>query len=70
MRVLAKAGGNGYVQVGSVSGLENSSKASRELAVRVKSASAYNYLADVFWHYWVLTRGKLLEKTTGYTCPS
>lgn len=57
--VLVKAGGNGYVHVGSINGSENSSKANRELAVQVKSTSVYDYLASVFWHDWVLTGGAL-----------
>jgi hypothetical protein len=57
--VLVKAGGQGYVHVGSINGSENSSKANRELAVQVKSTGAFSYLAGVFWHDWVLTGGLL-----------
>jgi hypothetical protein len=57
--VLVKAGSQGWVHVGSINGSENSSKANRELAVQVKSTGAYDYLAGVFWHDWVLTGGTL-----------
>lgn len=57
--VLVKAGSQGWVHVGSINGSENSSKANRELAVQVKSTGAYDYLAGVFWHDWVLTGGGL-----------
>ncbi len=56
--VLVKAGDQGWVHTGSINGSENSSKNNRELAVQVKSAVAYKYLADVFWHDWVLTGGQ------------
>lgn len=59
--VLVKAGGQGWSHTGSINGSENSSKANRELAIQVKSTAAYNYLADVFWHDWVLTGGQLPE---------
>ncbi len=56
--VLVKAGGQGWVHTGSINGSENSSKNNRELAVQVKSTAAYDYLASVFWHDWVLAGGQ------------
>jgi hypothetical protein len=64
--VLIKVAGQGWTHVGSINGSENSSKANRELAIQVKSTAAFDYLAKVFWHDWVLTGGQLpeLEHTT------
>ena len=50
--VLVRAGGQGYVHIGSINGSENSSKNNREFAVQVQSNAAYSYLADVFRHDW------------------
>jgi hypothetical protein len=49
----------GWVHTGSINGSENSSKSNRELALQVKSTQAYNYLATVFWHDWVLSGGEV-----------
>lgn len=59
--VLIKVAGQGWTHVGSINGSENSSKANRELAIQVKSTAAFDYLAKVFWHDWVLTGGQLPE---------
>jgi cardiolipin synthase len=69
--VLVWDGGQGYVHTGSINGSENSSKNNRELAVQVRSAQAYNYLAGVFWHDWPDTEQQsvylpvILRKHTG-----
>jgi hypothetical protein len=67
--VLVKAGSRGWVHVGSINGSENSSKANRELAVQVKSAGAYDYLAGVFWYDWVLTGDSYRRQTTKLIYP-
>ncbi len=57
--LLVRAGGQGWVHTGSINGSENSSKSNRELALQVESTHAYDYLATVFWHDWVLSGGQV-----------
>ena len=57
--VLVQAGGQGWVHTGSINGSENSSKQNRELAIQVQTTAGYTYLAEVFWHDWVLEDGEV-----------
>jgi cardiolipin synthase len=50
--VLVRAGGRGWVHVGSLNGSEGSAKVNRELALQVQSDAAYSYLAAVFESDW------------------
>jgi phosphatidylserine/phosphatidylglycerophosphate/cardiolipin synthase-like enzyme len=50
--ILAQVGGQGWVVVGSLNGGEVSAKLNREMALKVASTEAYNYLAELFWYDW------------------
>jgi phosphatidylserine/phosphatidylglycerophosphate/cardiolipin synthase-like enzyme len=52
---LAQVGGQGWVIIGSLNGGEVSAKLNRELALKVASDAAYDYLADLFWYDWGVT---------------
>ena len=43
--VLARIGGEGWVQVGSLNGSETSHKLNREIALQFRSTPIYDYLA-------------------------
>lgn len=53
--ILARIGGRGYVQVGSLNGSEASTKVNREVVLQVQSDQAYHYLADVFYYDWAVS---------------
>ena len=55
--ILVTAGGQRWTHLGSINGSEASSKANRELAIQVRSAPLYDYLAPVFWIDWVSSGG-------------
>lgn len=50
--VLVRAGGTGWVHVGSLNGSEASTKVNRELALQVQSNAIHSYLASAFWQDW------------------
>jgi cardiolipin synthase len=54
--VLARIAGQGWVVAGSLNGSEASSKVNREMSLRVASTGAYEYLTDLFWVDWGVTR--------------
>jgi len=62
--MLARIGGRGYVQVGSLNGSEISVKVNREVMLQVQSDLAYNYLADIFNYDWTVSapRGEQIGK--------
>ncbi len=55
--VLVRAGGAGWVHVGSLNGSEASAKINRELALQVQSDAVYDYFATAFWQDWLLSGG-------------
>jgi cardiolipin synthase A/B len=50
--LLARVAGEGWVMAGSLNGGELSSKLNREVSLLVRSTSAYDYLAALFWSDW------------------
>ncbi len=50
--VLVRAGGRGWVHVGSINGSEGSAKVNREVALQVQSDAAYQFLETMFWQDW------------------
>ncbi|PKO22108.1 MAG: hypothetical protein CVU38_11095 [Chloroflexi bacterium HGW-Chloroflexi-1] len=50
--VLAQIAGQGWVIVGSLNGGEVSARLNREMALKVASTEAYNYLAELFRYDW------------------
>jgi phosphatidylserine/phosphatidylglycerophosphate/cardiolipin synthase-like enzyme len=54
--ILARIGGQGWVVAGSLNGSEVSTKVNREMSLRVASNGGFEYLADVFWYDWAVTK--------------
>jgi len=59
--VAVCAGGQGYVNISSVNGTENSHKQNRETGVQVTSATAFHYMADLFAADWTKVGGDPLS---------
>ena len=58
--VAVCAGGQGFVNISSVNGTENSHKQNRETGLQVKSTTAFQYMADLFAADWAKVGGDLL----------
>lgn len=58
--VAVCAGGQGYVNISSVNGTENSHKQNRETGLQVKSTVAFQYMADLFAADWAKVGGASL----------
>ena len=59
--VAVCAGGQGFVNISSVNGTENSHKQNRETGLQVKSTTAFQYMADLFAADWVKVGGEPLS---------
>lgn len=55
--VAVCAGGQGFVNISSVNGTENSHKQNRETGLQVQSTTAFQYMADLFAADWVKVGG-------------
>ncbi|MGB9667229.1 MAG: stalk domain-containing protein, partial [Candidatus Cryosericum sp.] len=63
--VLARIGGAGYVDIASINGSENASRANRELGLIVQSNAGFEYFYKMFAADWAVSGGASLSNNPG-----
>ncbi|WP_041726160.1 Ig-like domain-containing protein [Caldisericum exile] len=62
---LARIGGKGYVNISSINGSENSSRANRELGIIIQSNAGFEYFYKAFAYDWAVSGGTPLSSNPG-----